>query len=158
MTDATSGASATSEPGGAPSGPGSGPAGEGAAKGPRGAGGTPGGIGTFFAGTALAAAGGYLILNQVNVYGTFHFWGIGARGGFGLVMLPLLAGIGFLFFHGKSLPGRILTWAGAAIVLAAVLMNLNIAWRTTSLYNTLLMFGMFAAGLGLVFRSLRPAP
>ena len=52
----------------------------------------------------------------------------------------------------------VVTFAGMAIILAAILMNLNIVWQSTSLFNTLMMFGMLAAGLGMVFRSLRAYP
>ena len=99
----------------------------------RGAGGTPGGIGTFF----------------------FGLWGWSRSGGFGLTMLPLLIGIGFLFFDGRSVAGWVLSVGGALIILAAILMGLSIHWEPTSLFNTIMMFGMLAAGLGLVFRSLR---
>jgi hypothetical protein len=37
-------------------------------------------------------------------------------------------------------------------------MSLSIHWAPTSLFNTLLMFGLLAAGVGLVARSLRPYP
>jgi hypothetical protein len=37
-------------------------------------------------------------------------------------------------------------------------MSLSIHWAQTSLFNTLLMFGMLAGGLGLIVRSLRPYP
>src|SRR3990172_4705136 len=75
----------------------------------RGAGGTPGGIGTFFFGLALVVVGGYLVLNHVQVTSSFSFfglWGWSRSGGFGLTMLPLLIGIGFLFFDGRSVAGR----------------------------------------------------
>ena len=127
----------------------------------RGAGGTPGGIGTFFLGAALVVVGGYLVLNQVQVTSAFTFFGLwsGSRpGGFGLTMLPLLIGIGFLFFDGKSIVGWVLSVGGALIILAAILMSLSIHWEQTSLFNTLLMFGMLAAGMGLVVRSLRAYP
>jgi uncharacterized protein len=127
----------------------------------RGAGGTPGGVGTFVAGMLLSAVGGYLVLNQVQVTSSFTFfglWGLGRPAGFGLTMLPMLIGVGVLFFDGKSKLGWILTVGGALTILAAVLMSLSIHWETTSLFNTLLMFGMLAAGLGLVARSLRPYP
>ena len=52
----------------------------------RGAGGTPGGVGPFFIGLIMAAAGGYLLLNQVQV--TTSFWRFGAYGGFGLTLHP----------------------------------------------------------------------
>ena len=124
----------------------------------RGAGGTPGGIGTFLIGLVLAAAGTWLITNQVTVTSSFSFFGFSRQGTFGLTMVPLLVGIGLLFFNGKSIAGWIVTIAGAAMILAAVLMNLQIFWRPTSLFNTIMMWGMLAAGLGMVFRSLRAYP
>jgi len=120
-----------------------------------GAGGTPGGVGQFFAGLIMAAAGGYLILNQVQV--TTSFWRFGQYGGFGLTLLPLLAGIGFLFYNGKSAVGWILTSVGAAIILASVLMNMDIYFRQTTLFNTIVMLGLLCGGLGLIARSLRSA-
>lgn len=119
----------------------------------HGAGGTPGGVGTFFIGLIMAAAGAYLILNQVQV--TTSFLRFGAYGGFGLTLLPLLAGVAFLFYDGKSVIGWLLTIAGAGIILAGVLMNMDIYFRPTTLYNTLLMLGLLFGGLGVIARSLR---
>ena len=127
----------------------------------RGAGGTPGGVGTFFAGLAMTVLGGYLVLNQVQVTSSFTFfglWGWSRPAGFGLTMLPLLIGVGVLFFDGKSKLGWFLTAGGMLTILAAVLMSLSIRWEPTSLFNTLLMFGLLAAGVGLIARSLRPYP
>lgn len=121
----------------------------------RGAGGTPGGIGPFFIGLVMAAVGGYLLLNQVQV--TTSFWNFGRYGGFGLTLLPLLVGVGFLFYEGKSVVGWVLVGLGAAIILANVLVNMDIYFRTTTLFNTLLMLGLLFGGLGLIARSLRSA-
>ena len=119
----------------------------------RGAGGTPGGIGMFFAGLVMTGAGAYLILNQVQVTTSgWHLWGVNA---FGLSLVPLLVGIGMLFYNGKSLPGWMLTAVGAAIILAGILMNMEIYFRATSLYNTLMMLALLAGGLGLIARSIR---
>jgi hypothetical protein len=120
----------------------------------KGAGGTDGGILQFFAGVAMAVGGGYLITNQVTV--TSGFWGYFGDHTFGLSLLPLLVGIGFLFFDGKSVLGWLLTMAGAVIILAGILMNLRIYFERTSLFNTLMMLGLLAGGLGLIARSLRP--
>lgn len=122
---------------------------------PVGAGGTPGGVGQFFVGLAMAAAGAYLILNQVQV--TTSFWHFGQYGGFGLTLIPLLAGTAFLFFNGKSIVGWLLVVVGATIILASILANMDIYFRQTSLFNTLVMFVLFAGGLGLVARSLKSA-
>jgi predicted membrane channel-forming protein YqfA (hemolysin III family) len=119
-----------------------------------GAGGTPGGVGQFFIGLIMFGVGAYLLLSQVEVTTSWwHFWGINA---FGLSLLPMLIGIGILFFNGKSAAGWILTALGFAIILAGILMNMDIYFRRTSLYNTLVMLVLIAGGLGLLARSLRP--
>jgi hypothetical protein len=122
----------------------------------RGAGGTPGGVGTFLGGAAMIVAGGYLLLTRVTVAtGGWTLWGYNA---FGLSLLPLLVGIGVLFFNGRSLLGWGLTGAGALIIVAGILANLHIYFQSTSLFDTLIMLGLLAAGIGLVARSLRPHP
>ncbi|HJU64698.1 MAG TPA: hypothetical protein VJ596_03435 [Gemmatimonadaceae bacterium] len=120
----------------------------------RGAGGTPGGVGTFFFGAGMLVAGVYLLLNQVVVTsGLWELWGVNA---FGLSLFPLLIGIGLLFFNGRSVAGWVLTAAGALIIIVGIVANLRIFFRPTSLFNTLLILTLIAAGLGLIARSLRP--
>ena len=120
-----------------------------------GAGGTPGGIGQFFIGLLLAGIGIYLIFNQVQVTTSWgHLWGFNS---FGLSLVPLLIGIGMLFYNGRSVVGWILTVLGLGIILAGILMNMDIYFKPTSLYNTLFMLAMLAAGIGLIARSLRAA-
>ncbi|HEY4594188.1 MAG TPA: hypothetical protein VIJ61_17335 [Thermoanaerobaculia bacterium] len=119
----------------------------------RGAGGTPGGLGEFVIGLVMAAAGGYLLTQQVTV--TSGFWNLWGYNAFGLSLLPLLIGVAILFYNGRSVPGWILLIAGAAIVLAGILMNLQIYFQSTSLFNTLVMLVLLFGGLGLIARSLR---
>jgi hypothetical protein len=118
-----------------------------------GAGGTTGGIGTFFSGLALVLAGGYLLLTRVSVIsGGWLFYGYNA---FGLTLFPLLIGIGMLFYNGRSILGWLLTAAGALIILVGIVANLHIYFQPTSLFDTLMMLGLLAGGIGLVARSLR---
>ena len=119
----------------------------------RGAGGTPGGIGEFLIGLAMAAAGGYLLTQQVTV--TSGYWYLWGHNAFGLSLLPLLFGVALLFFNARSILGWILLIAGAAIVLAGILMNLQIYFQSTSLFNTLTMLVLLFGGLGMIARSLR---
>ena len=119
----------------------------------RGAGGTPGGTGLFLLGAAMVVAGGYLLTNQVIV--TSGFWELWGYNTFGLSLLPLLVGIGLLFFDGRSVPGWVLTGAGAVIILVGILVHLRIFFRPTSLFNTLVILTLLAGGIGLVARSLR---
>lgn len=122
----------------------------------RGAGGTAGGVGTFLIGLAMLVVGGYLLLTRVTVgSGAWLLWGYNA---FGLSLLPLLAGIAWLFYDGRSIAGWILAGLGALIILAGILANLHIFFAPTSLFDTLVMLGLLAGGLGMVARSLRARP
>lgn len=119
----------------------------------KGAGGTPGGIGTFLCGAAMVVAGGYLLLARVSVVGGgWHFYGYNA---FGLSLFPLLIGIGILFYDGRSMLGWLLTAAGAIIIVVGIIANLGIYFQPSSLFDTLMMLGLLAGGVGLVARSLR---
>jgi hypothetical protein len=122
----------------------------------RGAGGTEGGSGQFLLGLVMAVGGAYLLTQQVVV--TSGFWGFFGHHTFGLSLLPLVIGIGVLFFDGKSVPGWVLTLCGAAVIFLGILMNLRVYFEPTSLFNTLVMLVLLAGGLGLVARSLRPHP
>jgi len=119
----------------------------------RGAGGTPGGLGEFLTGFVMACAGGYLLTQQVTV--TSGFWYLWGHNAFGLTLVPLLIGVGLLFFNGRSIIGWLLLVAGATMLLAGILMNLEIYFRNTSLFNTLLMLVLLFGGVGLIARSLR---
>jgi multisubunit Na+/H+ antiporter MnhF subunit len=119
----------------------------------KGAGGTTGGIGMFFSGAALVVAGAYLLLTRVSVVsGGWLFYGYNA---FGLTLFPLLIGIGVLFYNGRSILGWVLTLGGTLIILVGIVANLHIYFQPTSLFDTLLMLGLLAGGIGLVARSLR---
>jgi hypothetical protein len=119
----------------------------------RGAGGRPGGLGTFLLGFVMAVAGGYLLLNQVSVTsGGWQLWGVNA---FGLSLVPLLFGVGMLFFDGGSKIGWLLTVAGSVIILAGILVHMDIYFRQTSLFNTLLMLVLLAGGIGLIAKAVR---
>jgi hypothetical protein len=118
----------------------------------NGAGGTPGGIAEFFIGLGMAVAGGYLLTNQVTV--TSGFWSIYGHSAFGLTLLPLIFGIGVLFFNGKSIIGWLLLFIGVVIIFAGIITNLQIYFQPTSLFNTIIMLVLLAGGIGLVARSL----
>lgn len=118
-----------------------------------GAGGTPGGVGQFLVGFVLAVIGGWLLMNQVTVTsGVWMLWGYHS---FGLSLIPFVAGVALLFFRGKSLLGWLLVLAGLAIVLAGVIANLQVYFRPTSLFDTLMMLVLLFGGIGLIARSLR---
>ena len=122
----------------------------------RGAGGTEGGVLGFFVGIAMAAGGAYMLTSNVVV--TSGFANVFGPHTFGLSLLPLLIGAGWLFYDGRSVMGWLLLVCGASIVLLGVLMNLRAYFEPLSLFDTLVMLILLAGGLGLLARSLRPRP
>src|SRR5215472_9550736 len=103
----------------------------------RDVGGTPGGIGHFLIGFAMACIGAYLLTNQVSVVGSYwSFYGVST---FGITLLPMLIGIGLLFWNGRSAIGWLLTIGGALFIFAGVIASMHLYFRPTSLFNTIVM-------------------
>ena len=114
-------------------------------------GGTSGGVAEFFVGLAMAISGSYMLISRVVV--TSGFWNWGGYNTFGLSLVPLVFGIAFVFFNGKSIVGWILIFAGIVIIASGILMNLQIYFQPTSLLNTIIMLILFAGGIGLIARA-----
>lgn len=120
----------------------------------NGAGGTSGGIGEFFLGMLMTIGGAYLLTTQVIV--SSSFWTLWGYNTFGLSLLPLIFGIGILFFNGKSVAGWLLLMIGVVIIFMGIIVNLRLYFQPTSLFNTILMLILLAGGIGLIARSLVP--
>jgi hypothetical protein len=119
-------------------------------------GGTAGGLGHFVLGFIMTCIGGYLFVNQVTVVGSYwNFWG---GNSFGITLLPMLFGIGLLFWRGRSILGWILTISGALFIFAGILANLHIFFQPLSLFNTIVILVLLVGGLGLIARSVQSHP
>ena len=113
----------------------------------------------FFCGLLMFGAGLYMLFQNLVVTSS---WGSGYVfrffGGFtvpnGTVMLPLIIGIAMLFIMDKKIYGWVVTALGIVIILAAVLLSVSLHWRTTSAYVFILIFGLIAAGGGMMIREL----
>ena len=113
----------------------------------------------FLAGLVMLGVGLFMVFNNITVSSN---WGMGGYlfsfGSFnlsnGMIMLPILIGIGMLFFMRKRIYGWIVLAIGIIFVLLSVIMSTHITWRPTSAYIFIIMFGLVAAGSGLVLREL----
>jgi len=117
-------------------------------------GGTPGGFGKFLMGFVMTCVGGYLLSNQVTVVGSY--WSFYGANTFGITLLPMLFGIGILFWNGRNPFGWLLTIAGAIFIVAGVIANMHIYFQGTSLFNTMVMLILLVGGLGLIAGAMRP--
>lgn len=121
-------------------------------------GGSPGGMKTFLLGIIMLVVGGYLLFHQVDIHGGYwRFSSLGGAGSsFGITLIPLLFGIGILFVNGQSLVGRLLTGAGALVIIVGIIVNLDMHFRRTSLWNTMTMLILIVGGIGLIVRAVMP--
>ena len=110
-------------------------------------------MGEFLIGLGMAVAGAYLLASNVTV--TSGWWTVWGYNAFGLSLLPLIFGIGLLFFDGKSKAGWLLLFAGTVIIFVGIIMNLHLYFQPTSLFSTIVMLVLLAGGIGLVARALR---
>jgi len=70
----------------------------------------------------------------------------------GATLVPLIAGIIWLFFDPKSAWAKIVCILGVAIIIGGILLSIRFYIRTTSLYNFILIIVMIAGGCGLLAR------
>ena len=137
----------------------------------KGAGGTPGGSGRFILGFLMMCAGGYMLLHSIGVanpfgfgYGLYNFgffgWSMSLTSG--MILIPLLFGVGLIFYNSKNPVGWLLACGSLVALVAGVLMNLRFVMRPMSLFELLCILILTVGGLALFLRSLKdggdPAP
>ncbi len=107
----------------------------------------------FVLGVIFLAIGTFILSRKIQVHSGFFgysLWGFNI--GFGLVVLPLLFGIAWMFYNPKSIWGKIISALGALFILVSVIMNTSIHLVAMTLYDYILIIGMIAVGFGLLFR------
>ena len=114
-------------------------------------GGTSGGVIEFFVGLAMSISGAYMLINRVVV--SSGFWNWGGYNSFGLSLVPFIIGIALVFFNGRSVIGWMLIFISVIFIGSGILMNLQIYFQPTSLFNTIIMLILFAGGIGLIGRA-----
>jgi len=111
---------------------------------------------SFLSGLALFILGLFLITQNTIVRTGFSlgwFFG-GYNPPFGLLLLPVIIGVILLFAMKRQTLGWILIGIGLITILAGLLMGLQIYFKPTTLYITILMFACLAAGIGLMIRGI----
>lgn len=116
----------------------------------------------FLAGIGMLVAGGFWFCSIVEVK---HI-GMGAmRVGnsftipSGLVVVPFIIGIIWLFVDFDSFLPKLMTGLGLLIIIASVIMNTELVMTRQPLYNYLLILVLIFGGLGIVLKILfQPLP
>ena len=111
---------------------------------------------TLIAGAVMLTVGLFWLMQIVQVSSLFGSgWMVGGlQVSAGATLVPLIAGIVWLFFDPKSKAAKIVCILGAAIIVAGILLSIRFYVRPTSLYVFILIFILIAGGCGLLARIL----
>lgn len=126
----------------------------------RGAGGTSGGSGQFLLGLVMMCGGFYLLLDSVIVSSSFglgsRLYGIGGVGiTGGIILVPLVIGIGMIFFNARSYIGWLVAVVSFFAMVFGVISSVSLDLRTMSAFHLITILVLAFGGLGLFLGSLR---
>ena len=130
----------------------------------NGAGGTSGGVGQFFIGFTMMCGGFYMLLNAITVstgfsmgyrlYG-FSVWGGSYSITSGMVMIPFIFGVGFIFYNAKNIIGWLLTIGSLTALIFGVIASIKFSFRSMTAFELIVILVLAFGGTGLFLRSLR---
>ena len=123
-----------------------------------GAGANPDGVsrsdGAFFGGMALIFVGLVMVFQHVKVSsGLLAMLGMGS-GGFALLFLPLMVGIGMMFYNPKGKWGWIMTSLSCVFLILSFLATLSVQFPALTMLQMIIMFLPFAIGGALLVKGL----
>lgn len=102
----------------------------------------------FVAGIIMLVVGLYIFSQKVIVFSGFFSFG-GGRFSSGLIVVPLIIGIVWMFVSGANFASKVFTVLAAIIIIASVVMTTNIHLSQT-LYDWILILVLIFGGAGLV--------
>lgn len=109
----------------------------------------------FYIGLFLLAGGLFFILSKARVssYGfySFHFGDFSFSSG--LVIIPLILGVIWMFYNPKSIIARIISILGGIFIISAIILSIKITFPSTSLFDYIIMVVLASAGCGLLLKA-----
>lgn len=106
-------------------------------------------------GCALLILALLMVFNHTHIgTGMMTLLGFGHSGG-GFLMMPILVGIGFLFYDYKNKLGWLLTGGGIVLLLFAILSQLVIYFPHLTLLSFIFMFMPMAIGIALLAKGIQ---
>lgn len=107
----------------------------------------------FFLGVGLLLTGLLMFFNHVHVgTGFLNVLGLGG-GGFGLLLVPLMVGIGWIFYDSKNKWAWLVTACSVGVLIFAVLSSLVVSFPQISLLGIVMLLLPLAAGSALLLKS-----
>ena len=123
-----------------------------------GAGGSPGGLAPFLLGIAMSIAGGYLLLNALQVLHGFG-GGLFAIGNFnvtgGMILIPFIIGTGIIFYDSSKWYGWALAAGSLLALIVGAIASVRFSFAGMSAFDLIVILVLFFGGIGLVLRSVK---
>lgn len=112
----------------------------------------------FYIGIVLIFAGIFFLLSKAVVRSSWLTFTVGGVNvSTGLIVIPLMFGVAWLFYNPKSFVAKMITVFGAIAIIGAIILSLRITFTTTSLFDYLIMILLIASGTGMLLRSYKIA-
>ena len=110
----------------------------------------------FLAGFVMLTSGLFIFSQKVIVFSSFlgGFSLGGMRMTSGLIVVPLIAGIVWMFVSGASFPSKIMTGVGVLLILVSVIASTNIYLTSMTLYDWILLLVLIFGGAALLAKVL----
>lgn len=111
----------------------------------------------FMAGLVMLIAGLFILSQKVMVSSGFFGYGLrigGLHMGNGLIMVPFIIGVVWMFASEGSFASKMFTAMGVLIVVVAIIMTTNISLVHVTLYEWVIILVLIFGGAGLLARIL----
>ncbi len=108
----------------------------------------------FLAGVVMLAAGLYWFMSSVTVTTGFYSFRIGQFSTGGLIVIPFIVGIVWMFASPDSLGAKLVTILGLVIILASIIAGTRFVFQSRDLYEYLLMLVFIFGGAAITLRIL----
>jgi len=117
-------------------------------------------VGHFFIGLVMMVAGGYLFLDNIQVSQSFHIgYALFNVGSFrlttGIILIPFIFGIGMIFYNPENDIGWVLALISLILIVFGVISSLRMRMRPMSVFELLMILGLFIGGIGLFLSAFR---
>ncbi len=112
----------------------------------------------FFVGLVMTVVGGYMFMQNVEVYAPSMFsFRLFGRSMDGVIFIPLIASIIFLFYR-YNWVSKTCCGLSVALIIVNVILNTHLYWKSTSMFATLVIFVLLFGGVGLLAKVLFANP
>ena len=108
----------------------------------------------FLAGLGMLVAGLYWFMSSVTVRTGFFSLRIGPLSSGGLVVVPFIVGIIWLFINSDSFAAKLVTGLGLLLIVASIIAGTSFIFQRKNLYEYLLMLVFIFGGGALVLKVL----